>query len=209
MVNKGKKTLVVNLIGSPGTGKSSTSYDLMAKLKWLGVDCEHVSEFAKELVWEERQCTFQNELYIFAKQAHRLFRVNSKVDIIVTDRPLILSCYYEKKYGQGDIDFQNVVKKEFDKYENLNIFLKRTKPYNPNGRNQSEKESDEMRDEIRNMLLEKKVDFIDMDSSKENVSKILEIISSKRPELNIMSPMQNLFKDFSGNPEDYKEDPWV
>ena len=185
MVNKGKRTLVVNLIGSPGTGKSSTSYDLMAKLKWAGVDCEHVSEFAKELVWEERQCTFQNELYIFAKQAHRLFRVNSKVDVIVTDRPLILSCYYEKKYGQGDIDFQNVVKKEFNKYENLNIFLKRTKPYNPNGRNQSEEESNEMREEIRSMLIEKDIDFIEMDSSKENIDKILAEVYKKAKELEI------------------------
>ena len=50
-----------------------------------------VSEFAKDLVYENRMDTMKDELYIFAKQNHRLFRVKDKVDVIITDRPLLLT----------------------------------------------------------------------------------------------------------------------
>ena len=89
-----KNTLVVNLLGGPGVGKSTLTAAIFAKLKDAGVDCEMASEFAKELVWEQRNETFKDELYIFAKQAHRLFRLNGKVDVVITDRPLILTCFY-------------------------------------------------------------------------------------------------------------------
>jgi len=69
-----KKTIVINLIGSPGVGKSTFASYLFFKLKNYGFNCELVSEFAKELVWEERNETFKDELYIFGKQQHRFFR---------------------------------------------------------------------------------------------------------------------------------------
>ena len=56
------KTTVINLIGSPGTGKSTIAAELFARMKWLGFDVELVSEYAKELVWEQRHETFKNEL---------------------------------------------------------------------------------------------------------------------------------------------------
>ena len=88
------KTIVINLIGSPGTGKSTLASELFSKMKWQGYDVELVSEYAKELVWEERTETFKNELYLFAKQHHRMFRLNNKVKYIITDRPLILSLFF-------------------------------------------------------------------------------------------------------------------
>lgn len=51
-VKEEEKTIVVNLIGSPGTGKSTIASELFAKMKWEGFDVELVSEYAKELVWE-------------------------------------------------------------------------------------------------------------------------------------------------------------
>ena len=45
-----KKTLVVNLIAPPSAGKSTMAANIFAELKWMGIDCEIVSEFAKELV---------------------------------------------------------------------------------------------------------------------------------------------------------------
>ena len=43
-----KETLVVNLFGGPGTGKSTMMAGIFAKLKSLGYDCEMCVEFAKE-----------------------------------------------------------------------------------------------------------------------------------------------------------------
>ena len=142
------KTTVINLIGSPGTGKSTIASELFAKMKWLGYDVELVSEYAKELVWEQRHETFKNELYIFAKQQHRLFRLQGKVKYIITDRPLLLSIFYNDKYGNKSENFRNMVLEEIHKFENIDIFLNRTKPYVSKGRNQTEEESKEFAKEM-------------------------------------------------------------
>jgi thymidylate kinase len=138
-----KNTLVVNLIGGQGAGKTSTMEGLTSWLKWRNVEAEMCSEFAKELIYENRKDTFKDEMYIFAKQSHRLFRCNGKVDIIVTDRPLIMSVVYNQFYGNKDNilwnnAYEKLVVETFNQYDNYNIYLNRVKPYNPNGRNETE-----------------------------------------------------------------------
>lgn len=154
-----EKTIVINLIGAPSTGKSTIASELFAKMKWAGYDVELVSEYAKELVWEERHETFKNELYLFAKQQHRMFRLSKKVKFIITDRPLILSMFYNQKYGTKSETFNELIREEVAKYENLNFFLTRTKPYNPKGRNQTEEESDQFAKEMYSMLYEEQCSF--------------------------------------------------
>ena len=144
-----KNTLIVNLFGGPGTGKSTLMARIFSELKVQGYDCEMVTEFAKDLVWEKRNETFKDELYIFAKQNHRLFRVNGKVDIIVTDRPLLLT----NAYNQDDKELCSLCLKTFNQYNNLNFLLKRQTVYQENGRNQSEKEAMQI-DKITEDLLE-------------------------------------------------------
>lgn len=148
------ETIVINLIGAPGSGKSTTASELFAKMKWLGYDVELVSEYAKELVWEERNETFKNELYLFAKQHHRMFRLNGKVKYIITDRPLILSVFYNKKYGDNSNTFKTLVLQEVNKFKNIDIFLNRTKPYVQKGRNQTEEGSKEFALEMFNIVKE-------------------------------------------------------
>ena len=143
-----KNTLVINLLGGPGVGKSTLTAAIFAKLKDHDVDCEMASEFAKELVWEQRNETFKDELYIFAKQAHRLFRLNGKVDVVITDRPLILTCLYAK----NDKALCRFCLDRFEQYNNLNYMLVREKAYNPNGRNQTEDEAKNIDVETRCML---------------------------------------------------------
>ena len=132
-----KNTLIINLFGGAGIGKSTLMARIFSELKVQGYDCEMVTEFAKDLVWEKRNETFKDELYIFAKQNHRLFRVNGKVDIIVTDRPLILT----NVYNQDDEELCSLCLKTFNQYNNLNFLLKRQTVYQENGRNQSEEEA--------------------------------------------------------------------
>lgn len=171
-----KNTLVVNLIAAPSSGKSTLMADIFSKLKWLNIDCELVTEFAKDLVWEDRKETFKDELYIFAKQNHRLFRVNGKVDVIITDRPLILTILYNNKYGKKSEELDELVYSEFNTYNNLNYFIKRKKPYNPNGRNQTESESDEIAEELSNILYDYCIDFEVVDGVPETADSIVKQI---------------------------------
>ena len=144
-----KNTLIINLFGGAGIGKSTLMARIFSELKVQGYDCEMVTEFAKDLVWEKRNETFKDELYIFAKQNHRLFRVNGKVDIIVTDRPLLLT----NAYNQDDKELCSLCLKTFNQYNNLNFLLKRQTVYQENGRNQSEEEAMQI-DKITEDLLE-------------------------------------------------------
>ena len=94
----GTDVLIVNLYGAPGAGKSTGAAYIFSRLKMAGVNAELVTEFAKDKVWEESKAVFENQAYIFGKQYFRISRLEGKVDAIVTDSPLILSCYY----GRGD-----------------------------------------------------------------------------------------------------------
>ena len=59
--------------------------------------------------------------YIFGKQSFRLSRLAGKVDVIVTDAPIMLSALYNEDELLGD-NFNNVVMRVFNSYENRNYF---------------------------------------------------------------------------------------
>ena len=107
---KNKNTLVINLIGGPGSGKSTCASGIFYQLKKLGVNCELALEFAKDKVWEEPIKKLDDQFYIFGKLYHKLFRLNDKVDVIITDSPLIISILYNKISSQYFNDF---VKKQY------------------------------------------------------------------------------------------------
>lgn len=143
-----KNSIIINLIGAPGSGKSTLAACLFGEMKKQGFSVDLVTEYTKELIWEERNATFDDELYIFAKQNHRLFRVNGKVDFIVTDAPILQKLYYMPK----EFDFSNLVIDVYNQYNNLNYFLSRKWwDFESNGRNQTAEESKE----IENIMLNK------------------------------------------------------
>ena len=140
-----KNTKVINIFGAPGAGKTCFMAGLFSYMKKKGYSCEMVTEYAKDLVYEHRSKTFTDELYIFAKQNHRLQRVNGQVDFIITDRPLPLSIVYaEGTYGECSDSFYNIVKDTFNEYNNINFLLRLPKnsgEYSNEGRLQDYEES--------------------------------------------------------------------
>ena len=126
-----------------------------------------VSELANDLVHENRMDTLQHEVYIFAKQNHRLFRVKDKVDVIITDRPLLLTCIYDSLYGENDQALHDLVRKTFKSYNNVNIFLdNRNIPYKENeGRLQSEEEANSIGYFIREELESSDESFIEVETN--------------------------------------------
>jgi len=127
------KPLIVNLFGGPGAGKSTTATGVFSLLKLHGVNAEYVPEFAKDLTWEERAKTLQNQIYLFGKQYHRSWRLFDQVDVIITDAPFILGLVY----GIFDLSMVQVMMGRFEECNNLNFFLRRVKKYEPKGRNQT------------------------------------------------------------------------
>ena len=152
------QTIIVNLFGAPGAGKSTGAAYIFSKIKMAGVNAELVTEFAKDKVWEESKEVFNNQIYIFGKQSFKISRVMNKVDVIITDSPIILSSFYNSdEIIQEELDA--LVMKTFNSYNNMNYFIERVKPYQEKGRFQTEEESDQIADEVFTLLDEKEVDY--------------------------------------------------
>lgn len=181
-MGKGKNTLIVNIFGGPGVGKSQTAAGVFSLLKLHSVDCELVTEFAKDLVWEERHKTFEDQRFIFGEQYNRLWRVVGKVDVIVTDGPLMLNIIYKPVYYKNN--FCNDVIDAVNEFENLNIILKRVKKFNPNGRIQNEEESKKIDDYVRQLLDEYKMNWLEFTGDEEGINKttseILSVLGKKQ-----------------------------
>ena len=177
---KKSKTLIVNLLAGPGTGKSSTMAGVFSELKWRGVNCEMGPEFAKEKVWEESFKILGNQIYVFGKQLHTIYRLIDKVDVIITDSPLLLSLIYGTQESK---EFKNLVLEVHNRFNNYNIFLRRHKKYNPAGRMQTEDEAKEVDAKIEQLLNDNAISYITMDSGSESVqaitNQILCLISNK------------------------------
>ena len=142
-----KNTIVVGIAGAPGAGKSTGAAYVFSKLKMLGIDCELVTEFAKDKVWEENPAPFKNQAYMFGQQYYRISRCLGKVDVIVTDSPLPLGILYNTD-PVLDYHFDQTVINVWKSLETMNYFLHRAKEYNPNGRNQTEEESNALSNQI-------------------------------------------------------------
>jgi len=146
------KTLFVCLFGGPGTGKSTTAAGLFYKLKTHGVNAELIQEYAKDKVWGEDFKPLSFQPYILGKQLYKQYKLIDQVDVAITDSPVVFSIAYQ---GFGCVEgFEEMVVKQFNLFNNLNIFLERNPaehPYNPKGRTQTEDEA---------MLLDHKIKAI-------------------------------------------------
>ena len=149
---------VVNLFGAPGSGKSTGAAYLFSKLKMAGINAELITEFAKDKVYEESKEIFKNQTYILGKQSFRQSRVKDKVDILVTDSPLLLSAYYNEDKNISE-ELNALTYKIFDSYDNYNYFINRVKPYNPSGRFQTKEESKEIVGKMKEFLMDFNIKF--------------------------------------------------
>lgn len=147
---------VINLFAGPGTGKSTTAAQIFSALKWQGYSCELVTEFAKEKVWEESFKVLDDQLYIFGKQNHKMRRLVGKVDIIITDSPILLSLVYDQTKNEN---FQKLVLDVHNEFNNFNVYFQRTKQYVSAGRMQDEEGARALDVKIRKMLDKTKIEY--------------------------------------------------
>lgn len=166
---------VINLFAGPGAGKSTTATGVFSKLKQHGVNCEYVSEYAKAAVWEKRHNLLADQLYISAKQNRWLDRLRRKVDVVVTDAPLLLGLHY-KAADYFPETFEKMLWALWNSYENTNFFINRHKPYSQVGRMQNEEEAKEIDKKIWEFLIDNGIGFSQMPGNEEGIEQIARTI---------------------------------
>jgi molybdopterin-guanine dinucleotide biosynthesis protein len=174
-----KKTLIINFYGGPGSGKSTTAARIFSELKDKGYNVELVTEYAKDLTWQKSFHVLGNQVYIFAKQQHRIWRLDGMVDMIITDSPLLNSLVY----GDTTETFKSLVIEEYWKRPTFDIYLNRVKEYNPAGRSQKLEEAIEI-DRITTRRVEEIKEFdLMVDGEKASTEKIMDAVLIKYKEL--------------------------
>lgn len=169
-------SVVINLFAPPGSGKSTTASGLFYELKNRGINAELTGEYAKDLTWSKRQHTLQDQIYVFGKQHHRVWRLQDDCDVVICDSPILLGLAYASNYP---LCFQETVNWAFTQYDNINFFINRVKPYNPKGRNQTELQSKEKHKEILQLLHDWGVDYTCVDGNKDGLDTIVQQVITK------------------------------
>jgi len=108
---------------------------VFAHLKDRGEVCELASEFVKELVWRGEEVE-SRQFYVAAAQWDRIHNLLDKVEVIVTDSPLLQQLLYTDQET-----LKALLIEEHNKLNNLNIVLTRSKPFVQTGRLHSEEEA--------------------------------------------------------------------
>ena len=169
-------TLVVNFFAGPGAAKSTLAAHCFAELKWNGINCEIVQEYAKEKVWEENYELLKNQSFIYSHQYQALNRLNNKVQVILCDSPLLLSIIYD---SERDPHFAAYVLSKFDSFYNLNFFITRSKPFLQDGRMHNEDQSKVLDKQIKDLLDYKSIKYESVVGKRDNVDYLVDKIMKR------------------------------
>ncbi len=173
-----KKLTVINLLGGPGIGKSTQAADVFSILKKKGYNCELITEYAKDMTWQESFKVMTNQLYVFAKQHQKLFRVNGKVDIAITDSPLITSLFYMNEENKP---LKDLILLEYNKYKNFTFLLKRETEYQQQGRYQDLNGAIEVDKKVLDVLNSNNIEYqeLSLEGAAEKIVEIFELSLKK------------------------------
>lgn len=156
-------TKVINILGAPGTGKSTYAAKLFAEMKAEGFSCELVQEFAKEIVYADNEKLRNDQLIVIGEQYRRTFVLDGKIDYIITDSPILLGIIYNKlttnPYPSQHFDL--VCKNAFERFENLNILLTHqpNRIYQQSGRVEDFEKSLDIQKQIISLIQENHLKF--------------------------------------------------
>lgn len=172
--------LVINLWGAPGSGKSTTAAGLYFLMKINKYKVELVTEYAKDLVWNNHEAMFGNQISIFAEQNWRLHRLLDKgLDFVITDSPLPLPSFYKPKgYLQS---FDSIVMETFHSYNNLNYFLHRVASFEKIGRRHNETESETIAADLQAFMANNGIDATSLDATPRTPDEIFQQILALQP----------------------------
>lgn len=161
------KTVVINLNGGPGVGKSTLSADLFAKLKLNKKLSELAGEYVKNWVYKGHSINQWDQIYILGKQISRESLLYGKTEFIIADSPILLVPFYEQYLFNHEIvlpaakNFIKYAEKEGVKY--LNFWLERPDSnFEAEGRNQGESEAKIIDQKMREWLIKNGINLINL-----------------------------------------------
>lgn len=172
-----KKTVFISFFGGPGTGKSTTATGLFSLLKKRGKKCEYISEFAKELVWEEHSLALDCQPLIVGEQIFRQHKLDGKLDLVITDSPLIINLLHDG-FGVTE-NYKKWIIEVFNMFHNINFLLvvDRTKRvYEADGRTETEEKALQMDRENLELLINNKIPFIPFSTTENTEIEILKYL---------------------------------
>jgi len=172
---------VINVLGGPGAGKSTTAAGLFFEMKKRQIEVELVTEYAKDMTWEKRHNVLSDQLYILAKQNRRVQRLAGQVEWVITDSPVILGMVY--KSPDYYPSFDTFVMEVFNSYDNHNFLIGRDFAYQAAGRNQTADEAVEVDNVIKDMLDEKQIPYhrVTNDPYVDRTTQILNMVGLNTP----------------------------
>ena len=129
-------------------------------MKKLQVNAELSLEWVKNKVYEESFHCMDDQIYIFAKQHHKLFVLQDKVDVVVTDCPLLNSLVY----GERRDSFDAMVMDLFNEFNNLNIVIRRKQKYVTDGRIETAEEAMNIDDKYIEIMKKNNIPYLEIDN---------------------------------------------
>ena len=181
-------TKIINLFGGAGIGKSSIAGGLLHQLKKRHYSVDAPYEFPKALAWDSNTEAVKDQLFVIGNQHRGITRSWGKVDYIIMDSPILLALVYKNLYNKtkdeypaclyGD-GFDFMIANIHNYYDNVNIFIKRTKSdFEDVGRYQTLEESIRVDNRIKEVLEQINVKYHEIepdDTVMDNILKLLNI----------------------------------
>lgn len=174
-------TVVINLYGGSGIGKSTVAALLFAQMKMLRMDVELVREYVKLWAWSGKKVRPADQIYLLGKQSSYESLLYGKVDYIVTDSPVLLAgAYAEWHSGEAGRYVTDAARSycEVSRSDHdviwLDYMLSRENDFDPRGRYETESEAREFDEFLAGYLASNGREFLVLHGSEqEKVNAIL------------------------------------
>jgi hypothetical protein len=173
--------------GGPGTGKSTSAAWLYALAKAQGLNAELVREYVKDWAWEGRKPGPFDQIYFLGKQTRRETLVLGKVDVVITDSPVLQGLYYARRFCRPSIaeGIEKLTMAYYDQtkedgHTHHHVMLTRSKPYNPSGRYQTEEQAREIDVGVSSLLRELRFPIISCGTDEGSLADLLKHVLESR-----------------------------
>lgn len=148
-----RASVVVNVFGGPGAGKTTAALEIAAGLKKDGYTAKYVDEVASELIADGKlhmlDGTLEHQRHVHGEQLARQRRWEGRVDFVVTDSPPLLSALYVRDH---DPVFNKEMIDAHKAQENFNLYIERGPGYSESGRIHNRAEAIEIDGRIKAYL---------------------------------------------------------